>query len=379
MKFRLSRALLATAALLASQLASADIRVGVSTSLTGPGASLGVPVRNAFTMWPQEIGGHKLVLQVLDDAGDPTNATKNARRFQEEKADVIVGAANTPSTIAIAQVANEVGIPHLSPAPVELPPGRDAWTFRSTMDSGFFVQGLVQHMQAVGVKKVAFLGVSDAYGEVYLQALNKQAAAAGIQVSAVERFTRADTSVAGQALKVVASRPDAVLVVAIGGGAALPQKALAERRFKGKVYHTPTSVSADFFRLAGKDAEGALVISSPEQVAEQLPPEHPGRKVALAFVQEYEKRFGAGSRNQFAAHVYDIGLVLQQAIPVALKTAQPGTQAFRDALKSAIENAGGIPVTKGVLRYTAQDHWGHGPSARAMLVVEQGDWKLVQP
>lgn len=378
MKLRLSCALLAAGALFATQVAAtSEILVGVSTSLTGPGASLGVPVRNAFNMWPQEIAGHKIVLQVLDDAGDPTNATKNARRFQEEKADFIVGAANTPATIAIAQVANEVGIPHLSPAPVELPPGRDAWTFRSTMDSGFFLEGLIQHMQATGVKKVAFLGVSDAYGEVYLQALNKQAAAAGIQISAVERFTRADASVAGQALKVTASRPDAVLVVAIGGGAALPQKALLERRFKGRIYHTPTSVSPDFLRLAGKDAEGALVISSPEQVAEQLPQDHPGRAVALDFVQAYEKRYGAGSRNQFAAHVYDIALVLQQAIPVALKTAQPGTQAFRDALKTALESTGGIPVTKGVLNYTPQDHWGLGPSARALLVVEKGEWKLL--
>lgn len=363
--------------LIAVHGAWADVRVGVSTSLTGPGASLGVPVRNAFSMWPKEIGGQKIELQVLDDAGDPTASTKNARRFVEEKVDVIVGAANTPASIAIAQVANEAGVPHLSPTPVELPAGRDAWTFRLTMDSGFFTEGILAHMKRNGVKSVGFLGLSDAYGEVYLKALNQQAEQAGIKVTAVERFTRADASVAGQTLKVVASRPDAVLVVAVGGGAALPQKALAERRYKGLVYHTPASVSGDFLRLSGKDAEGALVISGPEQVPEQLPASHPGRKIALAFVEEYEAKFGPGSRTQFAAHVYDVALVLQQVIPVALKQAQPGTPEFRQALKAAMEGSGGIPVTKGVLHYTASNHWGHGPDARAMLVVENGQWKLL--
>ena len=377
MKFTTALKLSLGGLVLVSQATWADIRIGISTSLTGPGASLGIPVRNAFAMWPQEMGGQKLVLQVLDDAGDPTIATKNARRFLEEKVDVIIGAANTPATIAIAQVANESGVLHLAPNPVELPAGRDPWTFRSTMDSGFFTEGLLAHMKRAGVKTVGFLGLSDAYGEVYLKSLNQQAEQAGVKVVAVERFTRADTSVAGQTLKVLAARPDAVLVVAVGGGAALPQKALAERRYKGKIYHTPASVSGDFLRLSGKDAEGALVISGPEQVPEQLPASHPGRKIAQAFVDEYETKYGAGSRTQFAAHVYDIGLVLEKIIPVALKKAQPGSPEFRQALKDALENTDGIPVTKGVLRYTPSNHWGHGPDARALLLVDKGQWKLL--
>jgi branched-chain amino acid transport system substrate-binding protein len=367
----------AALAAFAVQAAHADINVGVSVSLTGPGASLGIPVRNALAMWPQEIGGEKLVLQVLDDAGDPTLATKNARRFVEEKVDVIVGAANTPSTVAIAQVANEMKVPQLSPSPAELPEGKDAWTFRAVMHAAFYTEGLIEHMKKSGVKTIAFMGLTDAYGETYLQAFNKQAEAAGIKILAVERFTRADTSVAGQALKLVASRPDAIVVVAVGGGAALPQKALAERGYKGKIYHTSASVSPDFLRLAGKDADGALVISGPEQVPEQLPASHPGKQVATEFVQQYEAKYGAGSRTQFAAHIYDFGLLLQKAVPVALKKAKPGTQEFRNALKEALENTGGTVVTKGIMKYTATDHWGHNANARAMLVAQGGQWKLV--
>lgn len=368
--------LAAALAVFSVQAARADINVGVSVSLTGPGASLGIPVRNALTMWPQEIGGEKLVLQVLDDAGDPTLATKNARRFVEEKMDVVVGAANTPSTVAIAQVVNDAKLLQLSPAPAELPEGKDAWTFRAVMHASFYTEGLVEHMKKSGVKTLGFLGLSDAYGETYLQAFNKQAEKAGIKLVAVERFTRADASVAGQALKLVAARPDAVVVVAVGGGAALPQKALAERGYKGKIYHTAASVSPDFLRLAGKDADGALVSSGPEQVPEQLPASHPGKQVATEFVQQYEAKYGAGSRTQFAAHIYDFGLLLQRVVPVALKKAKPGTQEFRNALKEALENSGSIVVTKGLIKYTPTDHWGHNANARVMLAAQGGQWKL---
>ncbi|MCB5363857.1 ABC transporter substrate-binding protein [Pusillimonas sp. CC-YST705] len=357
--------------------AQADINIGVSTSLTGPGASLGVPVRNATEFWPTEIAGEKIKVQILDDMGDPTAATKNAWRFVEDKADLIVGAANTPATIAIAQVANEAGIMQLSPAPAELPEGKDQWVFRVVMNARYYTDGLIEHMKNNGVKRLGFLGLSDAYGESYLQAFKEKAAAAGIEIVSTERFTRADNSVAGQALSVVASNPDAVIVVAIGGGAALPQKALKERGYQGKIYHSPASVSPDFLRLAGADAKDALIISGPEQVPEQLADSHPGKENALAFVKQYETKHGPGSRTQFAAHIYDFGLVLEQIVPVALKTAKPGTPEFRKALRDALESFGPITVTKGVLHYTPTDHWGFGPDARVMLTPSDNDWKLV--
>jgi len=365
-------------ATLALRPAQADIFIGVSTSLTGPGASLGLPVRNATEFWPNEIGGEKIRVQVLDDMGEPTAATKNARRFVEEGADLIVGAANTPSTIAIAQVAQEAGIMQLSPAPALMPPGKDFWIFRVVMHAAYYTDGLLEHMQKQGIQTLGFLGLSDAYGESYLQALREKAANAGISLLAVERFNRGDSSVAGQALAVAARNPDAVLVVAIGGDAALPQKALKARGYRGKIYHTAASASPDFLRLGGEDASGAWVISGPEQVVEQLPDTHPGKTHALAFIQQYEARHGAGSRTQFAAHLYDFGLVLEHIIPVALKTAQPGTPAFRRALRDALESYGPITITKGILHYTPSDHWGLGPEARVMITPVGMDWKLVE-
>lgn len=367
----------ATVLLLSNAAAHADVTVGVSVALSGPAASLGIPAKNALALWPQEIGGEKLHVIVLDDAADPTAAVRNARRLIDEKVDVIIGSANTPSTIAMAQVAQEAQVPQLTPAPAELPEGKDAWTFRMAMHAAFYTEGLVEHMKRSGVKTLGFLGLSDAYGEQYLQAITQQAAAAGIQVTAAERFNRGDASVAAQALRVGMAKPDAVLVVAVGGGAALPQKALMERGYKGKVYHTPASISTDFVKIAGADAERVLVVSGPEQVAEQLPATHPARALALQFVEQYERRYGAGSRTQFAAHLFDFGQVLQKAVPLALKKARPGTPEFHAALKQALETGGPVPTSKGLLHYTPTDHWGHGPDARVMLTLQGGAWKLL--
>lgn len=356
--------------------ATADITVGVSMPLTGPAASLGIPSKTGLDLWPESFGGEKIRLIILDDAGDPTTATKNARRFVDEKADVILGGITTPSTIAISQVAAESQTVQLSPAPAVLPEGKDGWTFRSAMHATFYCEGIVEHMKKAGVKTLAFLGYSDAYGESNLLAMTKAAEAAGIKMLAVERFTRADTSVVGQVVKIAAVQPDAVYVVASGGGTALPQDALVDRGYKGKIYHGPASVSADFLRLSGKKAEGAFVVSGPEQVPEQLPDSHTAKKVALEFVQQYEKKNGAGTRTQFAAHIFDFGELLKKLVPVALKKAKPGTVEFRLALKEAMENSDGVPVSKGILKYTAKDHWGHDASARVILVVENGNWKL---
>jgi len=235
---------------------------------------------------------------------------------------------------------------------------------------------MVEHMKKQGIKTVGFLGYGDAYGEAWLKDFTAKSQAAGIRLVAVERFQRSDTSVTAQALKLVAANPDAMLVVASGSGAAMPHRAIVERGFKGKIYQTHSAASRDLMRVGGKDVEGAYVVSGPATVAEQLPDSNPSKKPALQFVADYEKAYGPGSRNQFGAHAYDIRLVLETIVPAALKKAKPGTKEFRAALKDALEAAGPIAVSQGVLDYSPKDHWGFTPETGVILKVVNGDWKL---
>jgi branched-chain amino acid transport system substrate-binding protein len=235
---------------------------------------------------------------------------------------------------------------------------------------------MVGHMKKQGIKTVGFLGYTDAYGEGWLHDFTAEAEKNGIKVIATERFARADTSVTAQALKLVSANPDAMLIVASGSGAAMPHKAIVERDFKGKIYQTHAAASRDLMRVGGKDVEGAYVVSGPAVVAEQLPDSHPSKKIALAFVAQYEKAYGAGSRNQFAAHGYDTFSVLEKAVPMALKKAKPGTKEFRAALRDAFENMGRTVVAHGVLNWTKDDHWGYTNETGVILKVVNGDWKV---
>lgn len=357
--------------------AHAEITIGVSLPLTGPASALGIPTKNGISLWPDTIGGEKVKLIVLDDASDTTQSVKNGRRFvTEDKVDVMVGSTATPASLALSVEALEGHTVQISTSPVDLPEGKDAWTFRVAQSTPLMASALVEHMKKNGIKTYAYLGYSDAYGETWLKAFDTQAAKAGLTSLVTERFARSDTSVTAQALKITMAQPDAILIGASGSGAAMPHKAIVARGYKGKIYQTHGAASRDLIRVGGKDVDGSIVVAGLAVMPESLPASHPSKKLATEFVERYEQQFGAGTRNQFAAHGYDAYLLLQATVPVALKKARPGTPEFRAALKEALENTKGVTITQGVIRYSAKDHWGLEDSARVLLTIEKGDWKL---
>ena len=367
----------AAVALLAAGSALADITIGVSLPLTGPTSALGIPIKNAIAQWPTSIGGEKLNVIILDDATDPTNATKNARRFvTDDKVDILMGSAATPPANAVAAVASESGTMHFTFAPIDVSTAKSPWSYNTPQSTLVMSHAIVAHMKKTGVKTVGFIGYADAYGELFLRDMKVKMAGTDVKFVSEERFARTDTSVTGQALKVTAGNPDAILIVASGSGAAMPHKALIERGYKGKIYQTHGAASRDLMRVGGKDVEGAFVVAGPGVVAEQLPADHPSKKVAMAHVTAWEKVYGANSRNPFAGHAYDASVILQKIIPIALKTAKPGTKEFRAALKAALENAGPIPLFHGTVNYTASNHAGYTDDTGVIMQIVNGDWKL---
>ena len=366
---------LAAAALFAATPVWADINIGVSLSLTGPGSGLGIPVSNALKLFPPTVAGQKVNLIILDDASDPGKGASNARRFvTDEKVDLVIGGSITEVSAAIAPVITESKTAQLSVSPVGVPPEQEPWIFRLPQGFAVMAYPVIEHMKKQGVKTVGFLGYTDAYGELWLKEFSSQAAKSGIQVVATERFARTDTSVTPQALKLNSANPDAMLVVASGSGAAMPHKALVERGYKGRIYQTHAAATPDLVRIGGKDVEGSFVVSGPAVIAEQLPDNHPSKAVAIDFVTKYEAAIGKGTRNQFAGHGYDARIVLEKVLPVALKTAKPGTPEFRIALRDAIENMGRTVFSHGVMNWTKTDHWGYTNETGVMLKVSGGQF-----
>ena len=367
----------------AATAAQAEIKVGVVLSATGPAASLGIPEKNSISLLPTTIGGETVSYIVLDDASDTTTAVKNARKLvAEDKVDVIIGSTTSPASLAMVDVAAETQTPMISMAAsariVSPMDDKKRWIFKTPQNDQQMASAIIEHMGANNVKKVSFIGFANAYGEGWYEQFKKLAEAKGIEIVANERFNPADTSVTGQALKLMSAKPDAIFIAGSGTPAALPQKALRERGYKGPIYQTHGVANNDFLRICGKDCEGTLLPVGPLQMARSLPDSNPVKASALVYVEKYEAAHGEGSISSFGGYAWDAGVLLQAAVPTALKAAKPGTPEFRAELRNALEGVKEAAGATGIYTMSAEDHLGLDERSRVMIEIRNGEWSLLK-
>jgi branched-chain amino acid transport system substrate-binding protein len=379
---RLKLHALAASLLLVSGFAVAEIKVGVIASSTGVTAVVGIPQKNTVALLPTEIGGQKIEYVVLDDASDPTNAVTNLKKLlAEHKVDALIGPTTTPAALAMLDFVAEAKVPLLttvgSSALVVPMDDKKRWVFKTTQNDDLIAEAVLAHMSTNGIKSVGFIGFNDPYGENWFKVFSPMAEKAGIKITASERFTRTDQSVTGQALKLLAAKPDAVFIAATGGPAVLPQAALLEKGYKGRIYQTHGVATNDFIRIGGAKVEGTLMAGGPMLVADDLPASNPIKAVAQGYIKAYDAKFGAGSTSTFGANTFDAGLLLQKAIPEALKIAKPGSAEFRAALREALEQTKEVVGAQGVFTMSAQNHNGMDNRARVMMTVKNGRWTLL--
>ena len=366
------------AGLFAAPALASDLTIGLTISATGPAAALGQPQRNTVPLLPETIDGLKVNYIVYDDATDPTNASRNANRLVEEgRVDVLVGSSTVSNTLAVTEVAVEKRVPLVALAPVSPPGDKGHWVFSMPQNNLLMAGAIAEDMVANGVKSVAVIGFADPYGESFLAAMTTVAEQHGLSIAITEKFNRADTSVLGQALRLVSARPDAVLIVASGTPAALPHATLVERGFKGRIYQTHGAIGRDVLRVGGAAIEGGIFVSGPIIIGDQLAADHPSRQAIIEYVRRYEEMHGAGSMGPQGGHLWDAVAVIAAAVPAAREKAQPGTPEFRVALRDAIEQVQGVVGVHGVFNMSAEDHFGHDERARVLVRVENGAYRLV--
>jgi len=364
----------------AASAAAQEITIGVTLGTTGPSASIGTAYKNAFELMPKTIGGQPVRFIFYEDKGDADLAANNARKLiTEDKVDALMGSISLPSTTRVAEIAHELKTPLVAIAPVVLSFEKLAWVFVVPQRPGLMMSAVVDHMKADGIRTVGYIGFSDAWGDFILNAVNNLGwEAAGIQAVDVERYARTDTSVTPQVVKLLGGNPDAILIGGSGAASALPHMALVVRGYNKQIYHNHGTVSREFIKAGGQTVEGAIAPSGPLIVAEELPEDYPVKLVALDFIKRYEHTFGEQSRNAFSGYSYDGYLLLNAAIPVAMKTARPGMPEFRQTLRDALENVHDVVGTHGVYNMSARDHSGLDSRARVLVRVVKGDWQLLK-
>jgi branched-chain amino acid transport system substrate-binding protein len=376
MKSRLFAVATAAGLLGASVAAQAQIKIGAILSISGPAAAMGVGYKGAFDFFPTEIGGQKVEYIVRDDATDANTAFTIAQKMiSEDHVDAFIGPSLTASDAAVAPLANQAKVPMIAMAPYDYDPAKQPYTFSDAQPLTLMVSVVFKYMRQKGVKDIGYIGFSDGWGDQVLAATNANAKADGMTILADERYARTDTSVQAQALKLISVHPQAVMMGNSATPAALPVVALRQRGYKGEIYGNHGIVSPSFIKVGGAAAEGVIADTSPLVVYEQLPDSNPVKAVAAAFMADYAKKFGPAS--PFAGYSYDAMLLLKNAIPAALKAGQPGTEAFRVALRDELEKTHELVGVSGIYNMSPTNHNGQDDRAAVLVEVKDGAWTAI--
>jgi branched-chain amino acid transport system substrate-binding protein len=378
-RHRLAAAFIAT--LLIATPALGQVRIGLMVSATGPTSAIGIPQKNTGDILPKTIGDATVEYISLEDGGDTTRAVQNVKKLiQENHIDALIGPSTTPNAFAILDVIADAKVPMMATvgtsAVVEPLDAKKRWVFKTTQNDDLIAAALLKHMARNGVKSVGFIGFNDPYGDNWLKVFSALGEKSGVKVVAAERFGRTDASVTGQAIKLIAAKPDAMLIAAVGGPAVLPQSTLRDQGFKGTIYQTHAVATDDFIKLGKDKVEGTVLAAGPMLVIDEIPDSNPTRKVALAYITRYEKQFGSRPAT-FGANTWDAGLLLERAIPIALKAGKPGTEAFRAALRDALEREREVIGCQGVFNMSPTNHNGMDERARVLVTVRDGKFRLL--
>lgn len=364
---------------MASSYAESPIKIGLTGTFTGPNASNGIPYRNASEIFPATMGGKPVQWIVLDDGGDATNAMKNARRFVDvDKVDAIVGSTSSPTAMTLFDIANNSKTPQIAMSPVAISADKRAFVFNVPQSVSLMTSAIIDDMKKNGIKTAAYIGYADGWGDLNWNIFKEMAPKAGIKIVATERYNRTDPSVIAQVLKVVAANPDTVFIGASATPAVLPHLTLRDQGFNGLIYQTHGTVAQAFLDAGGKVVEGARMPTGPMVAVAELPDSNPIKQVSKDFIQKYQAKWGNGPVSPFAGYAWDGMLILDAAASKALKSgAVPGTEAFRIALRDAMQSGTDVVGTNGVYRYTADDHYGLDERARVMITVKNGKFRLL--
>ena len=375
------RLVVAAIALTCSIAAFGQVKVGLMVSATGPTSAIGIPQKNTGDLLPKKIGDATVEYIQLEDGGDTTRAVQNVKKLiQENNIDALIGPSTTPNALAILDFIADAKVPMMATvgtsSVVEPLDAKKRWVFKTTQNDDIIASALLKHMVKNGVKTIGFIGFNDPYGENWYKVFGAMAEKAGITIVANERYARNDQSTTGQVLKLMAAKPDAVLIAAVGGPAVLPQATLYDQGYKGRIYQTHAVATDDFIKLGREKVEGTVLAAGPMLVIDEIPDSNPTKKVAQAYIAAYEKQFGTRPAT-FGANTWDGGILLERAIPTALKAGKPGTEAFRSALRDAVEKEREIVGTQGVFNMSATNHNGMDDRARVLIVIKDGKFRLL--
>ena len=361
-----------------NSFAQDPIRIGAVFSATGPASFLGEPEKNTALLLQEQINnaggllGRPVELIIYDDETDVNKAVLNADRLlKKDKVVAVVGPTTSGNTLAIMNKFSTAQVPLVSCAAAEkIVKPVNPWIFKTPQSDRHAVQRILQHAGKQGYKKIAIITVSDGYGQAGRQVLKELAPAMGFELVADEVYGPKDTDMTAQLTKIKGLAPDAIICWGTNPGPAVITRNRAQLGIKTPLYQSHGVASKKFIELAGEAAEGVMLPAGRLIVSNQIPADNPQKPVLDKYIMDYEAQYNMPV-SAFGGHGWDALMLVFNAIGKA-GSAEPA------AIRDALENTKDFVGTGGIFTFSPEDHNGLDADAFEMVVIENGEWKLLQ-
>lgn len=358
-------------------VALADIKLGAIFSITGPASYLGLPEKQTLEMLVEElnkkngINGEKIDLVIYDDKGEDAEARKRFLRLvQNDKVIVVIGPSRTGTSLAIKELAQDMGIPLISVAasktivyPVQ------KYIFKTPQSDEQAVEKIYDYLKKNGKKKVAIITSQDGFGDTGRNALIAEAKNYLLEIVADERFKDTDKDMTSQLSKIVAKKPDAVICWGVGPAPAVIAKNFKQLNINIPLFMSHGVASKKFIELAGAAADGIYLPAGRLVVVDKLPDSDKYKPILMAYKKSFESKFNSPV-SPFGGYTYDAFHLFKMAVEKAGKD--------KAKIADALQNIRGFVGVTGVFNMSKDDHNGLGKESFMMLRIKNGEWEIVE-
>lgn len=349
------------------------IRIGVLAELTGPFTTTGTYLQRTVEAYAKAVNakggieGHPVELVVIDNQSKPELAVAGVRKLaSDEKVHVVICCSASPLSIAVKPVSKQMRVPVIAQgqaADVIQPPDQAQWIFRPNVSQEAALRVQLDAVKKAGYKNIAYLGVNNAFGTFPGKLFETLAPQYGVKVSGTQYFEVTSTDVKAQLSQLIATRPDAIFVWAVGPAATLVSRNAQELAMRIPIYHSGGAANGDFIRDGGAAVEGNFVSATVAMAPIQtMSPSSPSFKVAKEYNDAWLSSFKT-TGDEFGRTMWDA----MNLISLAVKAKQPNFEKLEDArsaIRDGLEGVSNYEGLAGTFNMTAQDHSGLARSRR---------------
>ena len=276
-----------TAASAGEQQFRGTVYLGMDTPLTGPQAIVGQGDREAVLKlvryWNNRggINRRRLVVDISDNASNPSQAVQNVQRFVSDSKYVgILGSGNAAAAVATAPLATAGRIPFLalSPPTPLISPATRPYVYVALPTSRLYAYSMARYLKSLGITRIALMGDNGGFGRDGVAQVKALASAYGFTITDDVIFSPTQTSFAAALTRVRNSDAQALWMWTVTPAGNTIVKEFRQLRLPQRLVLTGGNLSQQFLQGTCPDVNGALVNSFLGVVWDQLPLRHPSRQ-----------------------------------------------------------------------------------------------------